>query len=59
MYLNGYQSNNEREENHFFSIPALLAIHFYFAFQFPSLATVTHENLKKRNPLIFLRTLLS
>lgn len=58
-YLNGDQSNNEREENHLFSIPALLAIHFYFAFQFPSLATVTHENLKKKNPLIFSRNLLS
>jgi hypothetical protein len=48
LYLDGNEPNYEGQENCLFSIPALFAIDFYFAFQFPSLPTILHENLEQR-----------
>lgn len=49
LYLDGDQSGDQRQEHHFLSVPALLAIHFYFAFQFPPLPAILHENLGRRD----------
>lgn len=48
LYLDGNQSNNQGQEHHFLSIPALFAIDFDSAFQFPPLSAVLHENLGRR-----------
>lgn len=45
LYLDGNEPNDEGQKDCFFAIPALFAIHFYFALQFPPLPAILHENL--------------
>lgn len=49
QYLDGNESNDQGQEHHLLSIPALFAVYFYFAFQFPPLSAILHENLGRRH----------
>lgn len=47
QYLDVNKVSNEGHEDHLVSVPALPGVHFNPPLQLPSLATVTHEDLKE------------